>query len=537
MKTKYLKTLSVSVVAATVAISSCIKDLDTIPIDPNITTSATVYKNASVYKQVLAKCYAGLAVSGQQGPHGDADISGIDEGFSTYTRQLWAAEELTTDEAVNAWNDGTLNKYHLQNWTPSNEWVTAFYNRIYYQICLCNEFIRESSDSKLSDRGITGADATTVQTYRAEARFLRALSYYHAIDFYGNVPFVDENSTVGSSLPSQITRANLFTYIETELKAIESLLIAPKANEYGRADQAAAWMLLAKLYLNAEVYIGTPKYDDCLTYVKKVIATSYELDPTYANLFLADNNNSNEIIFPICFDGVHTKTWGGTTFIINAAVGGSMKPADFGISGGWGGNRVTGAFVDRFPDPSGATDKRAMFHTDGQNKIVNNLSAFTDGYAVTKWKNVTSTGVPGSDGTHPDTDIPFFRLADAYLMYAEAVKRGGTGGDLNTALTYINDVRTRAFGNTSGNLASTADITLDFLIDERGREFYWECMRRTDLIRFGKFSESDYVWEWKGGVPAGKSTDKGLDLFPIPASDIGANPNLVQNDYYKSGSK
>lgn len=537
MKTKYLKILSVSVIATTVAISSCIKNLDTIPIDPHVVTSASVYKDVTAYKEVLAKCYAGLAVSGQQGPHGMPDISGIDEGFSQYLRQFWFAQELTTDEAVITWNDGTLKKYHEQNWTPAGEFITALYNRIYYQISLCNEYIRESSDSKISERGFSGDDASTIRIFRAEARFLRAFSYYHALDLFGSVPFVTEANEVGAFLPTQITRADLFKYVESELKAIETEMAAPTENEYGRADQAAAWMLLAKLYLNAEVYIKTPKYTECITYCNKVIGSGYTLEPDYSHLFLADNNTTSEIIFPICFDGVHTKTWGGTTFIINAAVGGSMKPVDFGISGGWSGTRVTGAFVDRFPDPSGATDKRAMFHTDGQNKIVNDVFTFTDGYGVRKWKNITSTGVAGSDGTHPDTDFPVFRLADAYLMYAEAVKRGGTGGDLNTALTYINDVRTRAFGNTSGNLASSADITLDFLIDERGREFYWECQRRTDLIRFGKFSESTYLWEWKGGIAAGKSTDKGLDLFPIPATDIGANPNLVQNDYYKSGSK
>lgn len=534
MKTKYLKILSASVIAATVAITSCIKDLDTIPKDPDVVTSATVYKDATAYKQVLAKCYIGLAVSGQKGPDGLPDISGIDEGFSQYLRQFWFAQELTTDEAVIAWNDGTLKNYHEQNWTPSGEFITAMYNRLYYQISLCNEFIRESSDSKLDERGITGNDKTEVQTYRAEARFLRALSYYHAVDMFGNVPFVTENDAVGSFFPQQISRSDLFNYIESELLAIQDQMIAPKS-VYGRADQAAAWMLLGRLYINAEVYTGTPKYTECITYIKKVIALApgtYSLTTNYSHLFLADNNTSNEIIFAVAFDGVNTKTWGGTTFIVNAAVGGSMKPADFGISGGWSGTRTTSAFVGKFPDPSGGTDTRAMFHTDGQNLEITDIFAFTDGYAITKWKNKTSTGAAGSNGTHPDTDFPIFRLADAYLMFAEAVKRGGTGGTLGEALTYINLVRERAYGDNSGDLTSTADITLDFIIDERAREFYWEAQRRTDLVRFGMFSESSYVWPWKGGVAGGISTDNHYDLFPIPASDRGANPNLQQNDEY-----
>lgn len=532
MNTKYLKIIVTSVIALIIAITSCTKDLNTIPIDPSVVTSATVYKDATAYKQVLAKCYAGLAVSGQQGAAGMPDISGIDEGFSQYLRQLWNAQELTTDEAVIAWNDGTLRNFHEQNWTPVGEFIGAMYNRLYYQISLCNEYIRESTDAKLDERGVTGTDKTAVQTYRAEARFLRALSYYHAIDMFGNVPFVDENNIVGAFLPTQKTRAQLFTYIESELIDIEGSMVAPKANEYGRADQAAAWMLLAKLYLNAKVYINAEKYTECLTYIKKVIAASYSLEPIYANLFLADNNKSNEIIFPITFDGIHTKTWGGTTFIIHVGVGGSMVPTEYGIEGGWAGARATSAFVDKFADPSGATDKRAMFHTNGQNKAIADVFTFTDGYAIRKWKNVTSAGDAGSDATFPDTDFPVFRLADAYLIYTEAVNRGGTGGDINTALTYINAIRARAYGNSSGNLASPVDITPDFILDERGRELYWECQRRTDLIRFGKFSNTTYLWPWKGGVENGISTDAKYDLFPLPASDIGANPNLVQNAGY-----
>jgi starch-binding outer membrane protein, SusD/RagB family len=531
MKTKYFKILALSVVAATMAITSCINDLNTVPIDPDVVTSASVYKDADAYKGVLAKCYAGLSVSGQQGAAGMPDISGIDEGFSQYMRQLWLAQELTTDEAVMNWNDGTVKTYHSQTWTPSGEFITALYNRIYYQISLCNEFIREASDAKLDERGITGADKTTVQTYRAEARFLRALSYFHAIDMYGNVPFVTEKDAVGSFLPEQISRAKLFDYIESELIAIDDQLLAPKS-VYGRADQAAAWMLLARLYLNSEVYTGVEKYAECITQTKKVIAlapATYSLTTNYANLFRADNNTSNEIIFAATYDGVHTKTWGGTTYLIHAQVGGSMVDADFGISGGWGGIRTTKALVNKFTDPN---DSRAMFHTDGQNLEIVDISTFTDGYAITKWSNLTSAGVAGSDGTFTDTDMPIFRLADAYLMYAEAVVKGGTGGSIDDALDYVNLVRERAYGDDSGDLAATTDITLDFIINERAREFFWEAQRRTDLIRFGMFSETTYLWPWKGGVAAGISTNSWRDLFPIPASDIGANTNLDQNDGY-----
>lgn len=532
MKTRYYK-YYFSAFIAVIFVVSCTKDLDTIPKDPDVVTSATVYKDAEAYRQVLAKCYAGLAVSGQQGPAGLPDISGIDEGFSQYLRQLWLAQELTTDEAVIAWNDGTLRNYHEQNWTPSGEFITALYNRIFYQISLCNEFIREASDDKLAERGITGADMTAVQQYRAEARFLRALSYYHALDMFGNVPFVDETTGVGAFLPEQIMRPELFEYVESELLEIEPQLLAPRS-VYGRADQASAWMLLSRLYLNAEIYTGTDRYTDAITYAKRVIDLApgvYALEDDYELNFLADNNTSSEIIFPITFDGIHTRTFGGTTFIIHAAVGGNMSAAEFGIDGGWAGTRVTSEFVDLFTDPTGETDTRAMFHTDGQTKEITNVFAFTEGYAVTKWKNITSAGVQGSNATYTDTDFPVFRLAEAYMNFAEAVLRGGTGGTAAEALQYVNLLRQRAYGGAAGNITSD-ELTLDFLIGERGREFYWETLRRTDLIRFGQFSETTYLWDWKGGVPQGISTSSHLNLFPIPSADIGANPNLDQNPGY-----
>ena len=515
-----------SIAIAMAVATSCVNDLERTPFIE--ITSATVYNDPANYKQILAKMYAGYALSGQQGPAGQADISGIDEGFSTYLRQYWKAQELPTDEAVIGWNDGSLRDYNDMDWTSSNEFITAMYNRIYYQITLCNEFIRETTDAKLASRGISDSNITA---FRAEARFLRALSYYHALDMFGNVPFVTENDAVGSFFPEQTTKAELFSYIESELTAIDGLLVAAKQNEYGRADKAAAWTLLAKLYLNAETYIGQPKYTEAIDNCKKVIASGYALDANYANLFLADNDRSNEIIFPITFDGIRSKTWGGMTFLVHAPVGGSMNPADFGINGGWSGLRTTSKFVSNFADISGNTDKRAMFFTDGQNRVVEDIFTFTDGFAITKYKNVTSGGQPGSDveGNFPDTDFPMFRLADVYLMYAEAVLRGGSGGDNATALSYVNALRQRAYGNASGNVSS---IDLDFMLAERARELYWEGHRRTDLVRFGKLTSGDFVWDWKGNVPQGRGVDAKYNIFPLPSADIIANPNLKQNNGY-----
>lgn len=522
------KIISITTVLAGLLImfNSCMKDLDTVPLDKDVTTAATVFDNPDAYKQVLAKLYAGLAVSGQQGPAGNGDISGIDEGFGQYLRGLWYMQELTTDEAVIAWNDQTIKDLHWQTWGSSDVFISAFYYRVFYQISACNEFIRETTDEKLDDRGVSGSLRADVEYFRAEARFLRALSYWHAMDHFGNVPFVTEEDAVGAFFPEQISRASLFNYIESELKAIESLMVDAGMNEYGRADKGAVWALLAKLYLNAEVYAGTNKYADCITYCNKIITEGgYALADDYSHLFLADNDGLSEVIFSINFDGNRTQTYGGTNFIIHAAVGGDMPPADFGVNGGWGGTRTTSAFVDMFPDETGDADNRAMFFTTNQTKEIVDIGDFTNGYAVTKWKNVTSTGNPGSNLDFPDTDFPVFRLADIYLMYAEAVLRGG-GGSQSTAVEYVNMVRARA------NAATVSSIDLSFLLQERARELYWECHRRTDLIRFGEFTGGSYVWPWKGNVAEGKVTDDKYNLFPIPASDIGANPNLSQNTGY-----
>lgn len=519
-------------ILATVALllASCTKDLDRQPKYGN--TAASLYVNLAGYKSVLAKTYAGLTLTGNSGPDGSGDIAGIDEGFSSYIRQYWSAQELSTDEAVIGWNDATIKDFHFQTWSAADVFIRALYSRIYFQITLCNEFIRESAPAKLSSRNISGADATEIGYMNAEARFLRALSYYHALDLFGNVPFVTEADNVGAFLPKQTTRAQLFNYIESELKDIENKLKDPRSNEYGRADKAAAWALLSRLYLNAEVYAGSPRYSDCITYCNKITAvTGYTLASNYRNLFLADNNTTGagEFIFAVNFDGIKSRTWGGTTFLVHAPIGGSMSAGAHGVDFGWGGIRTTKQFVAKFTDP--VNDKRANFYTSGQNLEINDISSFTDGYAMIKFRNVTSTGANGSNPTWVDTDFPFFRLAEIYLNYAEAVLRGGTGGSTTTALTYINNLRQRAYGNATGNILAS-QLTVPFIIDERARELYWEGVRRTDLIRYGQFTEASYLWAWKGGAKDGQAVNNNRKLYPVPSADLVANPNLVQNPGY-----
>jgi hypothetical protein len=498
-------------------------------VEPKSTvTEANIFNDPSSYRAFVAKLYAGLTVSGQQGPAGRPDIQGIDEGFSSYLRLLWEHAELPSDEAVIGWGDVGLPEMNTQTWAVTNSFVAGMYSRIFFQIGMANEFLRQTTDAKLSARGHTStALKAEVAQYRAEARFLRALSYWHGIDLFGNIPLVTDADQLGSTPPQQATRADIYAFIVSELTAIQGELPAAGAANYGRATGPAASMLLAKLYLNAGVYTGTANYAGALAAAQAVIAGPYSLDPNYLHMFQADNNTSPEIIFAITQDGLKTQTWGGVTFLVHAACGGSMNNSLYGIDGCWWGLRLKPQAFNRY----GPGDNRtSYFYTSGQSVAVNSIGNFNDGIAAPKFQNVTSSGAPGSHPTFPDTDFPVFRLADAYLIYAEAALRGG-GGSTTQALSYVNALRQRAYGNTSGNITS-GQLTLDFVLDERGRELLWEGHRRTDLVRYGRFTGSSYIWSWKGGTQAGTSTQAYLDLYPLPFNELSANPNLKQNTGY-----
>jgi hypothetical protein len=501
---------------------------DTQELPTSTITDTNYFSDPSSYRAFLAKIYAGLAVSGQQGPAGNGDIKGIDEGFSQYLRLYWEAQELPTDEAVIAWGDVGLPEMNTQLWASSNSFVVSMYYRIAFQVSLANEFLRQTTDAKLAERNVSSDLRASIQVFRAEARFLRALSYWHGIDLFGNIPLVTEADPIGATPPLQSTRQAIFDFLVSELTAIQAdLPAAVGSGTYGRATKEAAAMLLAKLYLNGEIYTGAPQYPQALAAAQAVIAGPFTLDPSYRHLFQADNHTSPEIIFPIIQDGLRTQTWGGSTFLIHASCGGTMVPADLGVDGCWFGLRLKPEAYNRFApgDP-----RAAYFWTDGQTLDVTSISSFNNGVAAPKFMNKTSAGVAGSNATHPDTDFPMFRLGDAYLIYAEAHLRGG-GGDRPQALAYVNALRQRAYGNTSGDITDP-ELTLQFILDERGRELLWEAHRRTDLIRYRLFTGGDYVWQWKGGAPAGTATETFRDLYPLPASELVANPNLTQNPGY-----
>ena len=542
MKSRTITKIIFACVAFIVA-TSCANKLDLFP--QNDLTADKAYSTPEGYKSVLAKAYGGLAVTGNQGPAGQPDIAGgLDEGSQVaFIRMFFNCQELPTDEAIVAWNDQTIHDFHDLKWTSSDPFLKGIYARPIYNITLINEYLRESTDAKVAGRGITGTAASDIKKSRAEVRFLRAFNYWVMMDLFGKSTFITEADGIGTFLPRQIPRDSLFMYIENELKAIDGDLAPAKTVEYGRVDQSAEWALLARLYLNASVYTGTNRNNDAITYAKKVIDAGYSLQTGYFKLFMADNDKfTNEIIWAINCDGLKGQAYGNTTFMIHAASGDDHD--DYGVTGGWNGYRATKAFGDKFPkDGSGNIDKTAdqrgnAFYTSkfsgtqaqGLISTLDDVSNFATGYHVKKYVNIRTDGAAVNDPTktYSDIDFPVFRLSEMYLIYAEAVLRGGTTGSLGTALTYVNLIRARA-GATPYSLS---DITLPNMLDERSRELFWEGHRRTDLIRYGQLTTSTYLWPWKGGIASGTAVDSKYNIFPVPAANITANPNLTQNTGY-----
>ena len=535
---KYIKTIKnlFVVILLTSVVASCTKDLNIVPEDDQTVLSDALFENESAYLEVLAGAYANLSLTGVDGP-GSSNIQGLDAGTSQYGRVLVYLQTLSADQMIWSYeNDPGTREIQRNVWTAQNPLILGMFSRAMVSVAFSNNFLRETTTEKLDARNVSSATRTEIVTYRAEARLLRALAYYHIMDLYGKAPMVLETDPTAGFNPPQVDRAQLFTFIESELKAIDADLMAPKTNQHGRADKAVAWMILAKMYLNAEVYIGEAKYTECLDACKSIIAGGYTLATDYAHLFMADNNTNsanNEIIFPLISDGLITQNYGPTTVMINGQVGSlEANGTALGVgAGGWGGAlRVRKQFAQLFDGGVFSGDSRNTIISGTRNIDITDISDKDQGFVIEKYSNATSTGAFGSDQTFVDTDFPLFRLADVYLMYAEAHLRGGSGGSNTDMETYTNALRTRA--NNPQNNLTTADITLDFIIDERARELHWEAHRRQDLIRYKRFTGGNYNWAWKGNGSNGISLPSHMDIYPIPSSSLASNPNLTQNAGY-----
>ena len=551
MKFNIKKAFPILGLAMTLGMSSCVNDLDVKPIDPRLNTQADASK-------LFNKMYAEFVFEGK-GP-GESELDLGDAGLSVLYRLLWNANELTTDEAICGWTDKGVAEFSKNSFTAANESLYGLWWRLNFGVSICNQYLKECADYD--------------KTMTAEAHFMRDLYYYYLLDNFGNPSF---SETMPDPDPKQIKSADLYNFIVKDLEENMGNMLPPSVRKkgeknYSRADQSAAWMLLARLYLNAEKYTGKAEWAKAKEYADKVIKQSgrtlWEGDnatthrsangkySAYQMLFMADNDQTgayNECIFGFALDGGTAASWGASTFLHGSTWDANMA-ADYPqkSSQAWGGNRTRVDLVKKFisltdlnsldswtPETitKAAGDDRALLYGDNADgshgkkdrKYTNDdIATFADGIATTKFTSDRSDDGATAVSDHCDNDIMLMRLPEAYYIYAEAEAReAGSEVTLPEGTRLINEVRKRA-NNT--NLLSS--YTLDELLDERAREFYFEGLRRTDLIRYGYFGNSNYTWQWKGGVQEGGKFPSYFNIFPIPQTELGTNHNLKQNPGY-----
>lgn len=536
---------------ASLLFTACIGDLDTLPLNPSDSTSETVYgTDESGYVAGLTKLYF-CFVSNET-----TDLQVSDAGASELTRAFWTVQEVTSDACKCAWeNDAWVRAMNTNTWSDAdNDATYAVYVRTLQGIAYANEYLRQTASDRLSDRGVSSELAARIQGFRAEARFLRAYFYWMALDVFGEVPFTTENSPFGGGVnPKQASRKDVFDYCITELTELaadDSAMPAARSN-YPRADKGAVLGLLARMYLNAEVYTGTPMWQEAKDACERIFTMGYSLCPNYADLFRGDNGENpdvlNEVIFGVAYDAEQTQSYGGTSYLTLASIAAtdvSSTQMINGVNNGWGGIRVPYEYVEKYFNVRNAdyttgtydvNDKRGeMFYIKGRSESMEDaLYVFLNGWSCLKFNNIPhdmdndSFLATAASKAYADIDFPMIRLGEIYLIYAEACMNLGQA---NTALPKLQELGSRA------GVQAPTSITTDFLLEERARELMWEGHRRTDLIRYGKFTSSSFLWTYKGGSFSGQGFDDYMKIFAIPASELAANPELHQNPGYGTSS-
>ena len=536
---------------ASMLFTACIGDLDTLPLNPSDSTSETVYgADESGYIAGLTKLYFNF-VSNET-----TDLQVSDAGASELVRAFWTVQEVTSDACKCAWeNDAWVRAMNTNTWSDAdNDATYAVYVRTLQGIAYTNEYLRQTASDRLSDRGVSSELAAKIQGFRAEARFLRAYFYWMALDVFGDVPFTTENSPFGGGVnPKQASRKDVFDYCISELTALaadDSPMPAARSN-YPRADKGAVLGLLARMYLNAEVYTGTPMWQEAKDACEDIFTMGYSLCPEYADLFRGDNGENpealNEVLFGISYDAEQTQSYGGTSYLTLAAIAAtdvSSTQMINGVNNGWGGIRVPYEYVEKYfnvrnADYSAGTydvnDKRGrMFYIKGRSESMDGaLYVFLNGWSCLKFNNIPhnmdqdSYLETAASKAYSDIDFPMIRLGEIYLIYAEACMNLGQA---NTALPKVQKLAARA------GVTAPTSITQEWLIEERARELMWEGHRRTDLIRYGKFTSSSFLWTYKGGSFSGQGFDDHMKIFAIPASELASNPELHQNPGYGAGT-
>ncbi|MGM9747276.1 MAG: RagB/SusD family nutrient uptake outer membrane protein [Candidatus Cryptobacteroides sp.] len=539
--------------------SACLGDLNTQPLNETDFTSENAYENPSSYLNALAYINGYYMLVGQDDP-GANDLGFSDAGQSEFFRQWINLNEMPCDAMKCVWGDSYITDLQMDSWgAGTNDAMVAVYTRAVKAIALVNEFLLQTEEDKLDARGQSDLKPT-IAGYRAEARFHRAMFFYILMDEFGNPPFpMPEN--IGGENPRRIERAELFQWLEDELLDLasdDSAMPAKGAVPYPRPTKGSVWALLSRMYLNAEVYTGTARWQDAKDASKRVIDMGYRIHTPYSDLFRQDNTESGaaeeEFIFAIAYDRVKTQSWGGTTTLTSASLNEATNMAigaTYGlpkINGeNWAGYHVPADYVARF-ELSGvewgnednvfgynreASDKRAFFSNYQCDEAFDVLN-IKSGWMCWKFSGLDSKDQlaqpedAAGNWKLSSADMPVFRLAEMYLNYAEADARLNSGSVSDAvAKGYVKELRDRA------GVTTPSDITLDWLLDERAREFMWEGHRRVDLIRFGKFTDMNYPWTLKGGILSGKvALPSYMTIYPIIQSDLSANSNLQQNTGY-----
>ena len=534
--------------AAAALLTSCVQDLDTLPLDKTEPVSEYVYGDSEeAYLAGLTRLYFQFVTNDL------TDMQPMDGGASELIRAFWSVQEITTDEAKCSWeNDAWVRALNTNTWTGvQNDAIYAVYVRTLQGVAFVNEYLRQTTPDKLASRGVSADLTATIQTYRAEARFIRAYLYWIALDCFGNVPFTTENSPFGGTyFPSQAPRQQVFDYCVGELKSLmadDSPMLSAHAL-YPRADKGSAAGLLARMYLNAKVYTGVDMSSEAKSLCEEIFAMGYQLSPSYANLFRGDNGQNAsaraEFLWAVDYDNNYINSYGGTTYILSASMAStditdSSRPN--GQVNGWAGLRTPYEFVSKYYGVSGQNyqtgeyqtpDIRGeIFYIKGRSESMEGaLYTFMNGWTCLKFNNIPSNETNQSylpqsaTMSNSNVDFPMIRLAEIYLIYAEVCMNLGVP---DVALPYMQALATRA------GVAPPSEITPDFLLAERARELLWEAHRRTDLIRFGLFHTDALLWPYKGGDSyAGAAFPAYRCIFPLPPTELATNKALVQNPGY-----
>ena len=529
-------------------LTSCVQDLDTLPLDKTEPVAEYVYGNSDeAYMAGLTRLYFQFVTNDL------TDLQPMDGGASELIRAFWSVQETTTDEAKCSWeNDAWVRALNTNTWTGvQNDAIYAVYVRTLQGVAFVNEYLRQTTPDKLSARGVSDELAAKIQGYRAEARFIRAYLYWMALDCFGDVPFTTENSPFGGTyFPSQASRADIFNYCVGELQSLlsEDSAMPSARSLYPRADKGSVAGLLARMYLNANVYAGADMSQQAKALCEDIFAMGYQLSPSYSDLFRGDNGQNatarGEFLWAVDYDNDYINSYGGTTYILSA----SMASTDItdlsrpnGQVNGWAGLRVPFEFVSLYYGVSGQNyqtgdyqtpDKRGeIFYIKGRSESMEGaLYNFMNGWTCLKFNNIPSNETDQSylpvsaTMSNSNVDFPMIRLAEIYLIYAEACMNLGLGSE---ALPYLQALATRA------GVAPPSEITPDFLLAERARELLWEAHRRTDLIRFGVYNTDAYMWPYKGGdAYSGSAFPAYKCIFPLPPTELATNKALVQNPGY-----